>query len=192
MSEPDLPALDPARIIEALIRHRVEFVLVGGLAGQARGATRLTADVDICPRWTPENLDRLAAALTELDARIKIEEGSIETLKVALDAKTIANMEIGAWRTIAGDVDVLLGIPRTTRVDLVRYEELASEASVLDVGGERVAVASLDDIIRSKEVSARPKDREALAELRELQAREAEREPDPSRSSEPPDLGFEL
>jgi hypothetical protein len=72
--------LDAARVIETLVRHRVGFVLVGGLAGQVRGATRLTADIDICPRWTMENLGRRAGALAELDARIKIEEGSIETL----------------------------------------------------------------------------------------------------------------
>ncbi len=191
MNEPLGPALDAARVIETLARHRVEFVLVGGLASQARGATRLTADIDVCPRWTMENLDHLARALAELDARIKIEEGSIETLAVPLDAQTISNLEIGTWRTSAGDVDVLLGIPRTSRVDLARYEQLIENASVLDLGSDQVAVASLEDLIRSKEVSDRVKDREALAELRDLRAREARRERDTSRGSEPSDLGFD-
>jgi hypothetical protein len=170
----------------------VQFVLVGGLAGQARGATRLTADIDICPHWTMENLTRLASALSELDAQLRIEEGSIETLVVPLDAKTISNLEIGAWRTSAGDIDILLGIPRRSRVDLARYEQLMENASVLDLGTHQVAVASLDDLIRSKEISDRVKDREALAELRDLHAREAQQERDVSRDREPPDLGFDL
>jgi hypothetical protein len=116
VSEPEAPALDPTRAFGALSRFGVEFVLVGGLAAQARGATRLTTDLDICPAWSTENLERLALALRQLGARIKIGVGSVDTLDVALDAKTISNLEIGAWRTVAGDIDVLLGIPSDKQV----------------------------------------------------------------------------
>jgi hypothetical protein len=40
VSDPEAPALDPAVVFAALMRHGVEFVLVGGLASQAHGATR--------------------------------------------------------------------------------------------------------------------------------------------------------
>lgn len=135
-----------------------------------------------------ENLGRLAAALLELDAELTIEDGSIETLAVPVDAKTISNLEIGTWRTSAGDIDVLLGIPRASRVDLVRYEQLLENASVLELGSDSVAVASLEDLIRSKEISDRVKDREALDELRDLRAREATHEREADRS----DLGFDI
>ena len=114
------------------------------------------------------NLARLALALKELEARLKIGEESIETLQVGLDAKTIANMEIGTWRTAAGDIDILLGIPTESRTKLARYDQLIDKASVLEIGDVRVAVASLADIIRSKETSDRPKDRAALPELQKL------------------------
>ncbi len=192
MSERSRPALDAARVIESLARHRVEFVLVGGLASQARGAARLTADIDICPRWTMENLGRLASALSELDAELTIEEGSIETLAMPLDAKTISNLEIGTWRTSAGDIDILLGVPRTSRVELARYEQLIENASLLELGSVRIAVASLADLIRSKEVSDRPKDREALTELRDLQAREARHEREASRGPEHSGFGCDV
>lgn len=99
-----------------------------------------------CPAWTVENLERLASPLRDLDARLKIGEGSIETLEVALDGKTIANMEIGTWRTLAGDIDVLLGIPRSSHVESTRYDELSAHASILDIAGTGVAVASLDPV----------------------------------------------
>jgi hypothetical protein len=63
---------------------------------------RVTKDLDLCPAWSAENLERVAAALRDLAARMKIGEGSIELLEVALDAKTLANMEIVPWRTQAG------------------------------------------------------------------------------------------
>jgi hypothetical protein len=162
------PPLDRPALLASLARHGVRFVLVGGLAAQAHGAARATQDADICPEWSGENLAHLAASLTELQARLKIGEGSIDTLEVQIDARTIHGLEIGAWRTTAGDVDVLLGIPRGSRFELVRYEQLVENATELQVDGLRILVASLDDIIRSKEVADRPKDREALDELRSL------------------------
>lgn len=164
----DPPPLDRAALFSSLDRNGVRFVLVGGLAAQAHGATRATKDADICPEWSEANLARLATALTELDARLKIGESSLEVLEIAIDARTIHNIEIGAWRTAAGDVDVLLGIPSESRFHLTRYEQLAPNATELEVDELRVLVASLEDIIRSKEVAARDKDRAALPELRQL------------------------
>ncbi len=124
MTDPaGVPPLDRSALLGALDRHAVRFVLVGGLAAQAYGATRVTKDVDICAEWSTGNLSRLADALTELQARLKIGEGSIETLEVEIDARTIHKIEVGAWRTAAGDVDVLLGIPASSRWDLARYEQ---------------------------------------------------------------------
>jgi hypothetical protein len=164
----DSPPLDRAALLGSLHRHGVRFVLVGGLAAQAHGATRATKDADICPEWSDANLGRLAGALTELDARLKIGDGSVDVLEIAIDARTIHNIEIGAWRTAVGDVDVLLGIPRESRTVLARYEQLAEHAIEFEVDQLRILVASLDDIIRSKEVANRDKDRAALAELRPL------------------------
>ncbi len=164
----DQPPLDRAALLGSQHRHGVRFVLVGGLAAQAHGAKRATKDADICPEWSDANLERLAAALTELGARLKIGDGSVDVLEIAIDARTIHNIEIGAWRTAVGDVDVLLGIPRESRTVLARYEQLAENATELEVDQLRILVASLDDIIRSKEVAARDKDRAALEELRPL------------------------
>jgi hypothetical protein len=177
------PPLDPAVVLETLARHQVTYVLVGGLACQAQGSTRFTADLDFCPAWTPENLDRVAAALRELGARLKIGEGSIDTLEIAVDGQMIRRMELGPWRTTAGDIDVLLGIPHSSRWDLARYDKLIENASVIELEGQRVLVAALEDIIRSKEIADRAKDRAALPELRDLRDRQLE--------VEPPDLGHE-
>ena len=68
----DASSLDLERILRTLERNGVEYVLVGGLGARAHGATRPTEDVDVVPRSSGENLDRLAAAPRELGARLRV------------------------------------------------------------------------------------------------------------------------
>ncbi len=168
MSDPDAPPLDPDALIGALERHEVAFVAVGGVAAQWQGAQRPTKDLDVCPAWDRENLERLARALQDLGARLKVPGGPPEGMAVAIDGTMIGRMEIGTWRTDAGDIDVLLGIPRDGRWDLARYDQLRENAVTIEIGDATVLTASLKDIMRSKEIADRPPDREALPELREL------------------------
>lgn len=108
--------------------------------------------------------------MRELNARLRVDgltdEGS-RALPLPLDAESLVRMEISTWRTDAGDFDVLMGIPTLTG-DRASYDDLVTRAERVQVGGVVVMVASLDDIIASKQWANRPKDREALVELREL------------------------
>ena len=122
MTDEDSPPLDPDKIFAALDRNEVRFVLVGGVAAQAHGAHRLTQDLDICPAWDSRNLQLLAGALRDLGARHK---GVGPEFHVPPDARLIAGMEIGAWRTTAGDIDVLDGTPRERQPRrIARFEQL--------------------------------------------------------------------
>jgi hypothetical protein len=66
-------APDLQRITNALARHHVEYLLVGGIAARAYGALRPTYDVDCMPEPSRDNLDRLAAATRDLHARLHVE-----------------------------------------------------------------------------------------------------------------------
>lgn len=168
MSDPDAPPLDPDALISALERHEVSFVAVGGLAAQWHGAQRTTKDLDVCPAWDEENLERVAGALRELGARLKVPDGPAEGVEFPVDGAFLHRMELSTWRTSAGDLDVLMGIPRDGRWDLARYEHLRENAILLEIGEHAILVASLEDIVRSKEIANREPDREALPELRRL------------------------
>jgi hypothetical protein len=63
-----MPLLQADGIFVCLDRHRVLFVVVGGLAADLHGSPLPIVDVDICRSREAANLDRLAAALAELDA----------------------------------------------------------------------------------------------------------------------------
>lgn len=162
--------IDWLRITECFDRHGVEYLIVGGVGAQLHGATRPTSDFDSLPETSEENLDRLARALRELGAYLRVEGLSVEdarALPVQLDGDTLARLDISTWSTDAGDLDVLTALP-TRDGGRARYEDLVLRASSVDFGGVPVRVAALDDIIASKEWANRPKDRAALDELHRL------------------------
>ena len=63
---------DGNAILAVLARHEVACVVIGNYAGLLRGVDLATEDVDITPATTAENLERLAGALAELDAAIRV------------------------------------------------------------------------------------------------------------------------
>jgi hypothetical protein len=157
-----LVALEADQIFACLERHQVRYVLIGGLAAILHGSPQLTFDADICPAAAKENLERLAAALREMDARIR--SGEIpEGLKFACDATFLAAVELVNLVTRYGDLDVAF-VPAGT----AGYSELARNAVTVTVKGTTVPVAALEDVIRSKETAGRPKDQRALPLLRAL------------------------
>jgi len=77
--------------------------------------------------------------------------------------------------TDAGPIDLLVEL-RDRQGGRHPFAELSTRAVPHDVGGVIVRVAALGDIVASKEFADRPKDREALPELRELQRRAGNRQ----------------
>lgn len=152
---------DPTAIITTLDAHGVRYVLIGGVAARLHGAPTLTEDVDVTPERTEENLGRLAAALNELDARLAAPDAP-DGLCIPLDSQTFTS-PVMSFVTSAGVIDVVLealGVGGHARLD--------RDAVPYEVHGIRIRVASLDDIIRSKEAASRPKDRAHLETLRVL------------------------
>jgi hypothetical protein len=56
-----------AALLAVLVEHDVTFVLLGGAAIQSHGRRYDTQDIDVTPDTSPENLERLAAALNDLE-----------------------------------------------------------------------------------------------------------------------------
>ncbi len=166
----DHPPLDVDRAVEALDRHGVHYLLVGGVACRLHGAERRTEDIDVLPEDDDENLRRLAAALKDLGAFLRVgglSDDEARSLPVALDAKALRGMEISTWRTSAGDLDVLRTL-RDSKGRRLAYEELEPRAVEIVVNTIDVRLAGLNDIIESKRFAGREKDHDALPELEQL------------------------
>jgi hypothetical protein len=154
--EHDPEPLDAQRILDELARHEVDFVLVGGLAVQTHGGTRMTNAVDVIPAPDPENLSRLAEALRALRARV-LNPGS-EDLEI--DATMLPRATTWQLATPHGDIDVLHEAPGGAP-----YAELRERALVIALDDTRIPVAGRDDLIRMKLARDRPTDRADIAAL---------------------------
>jgi hypothetical protein len=73
----------------------------------------------------------------------------------------LAGADMWTFRTRHGDLD-LSYVPSGTQ----GYEDLRRDARNEEIGGVDVAIASLTDIIRSKEAAGREKDQAQLPALR--------------------------
>ena len=180
--DPDDTPLDVALLVSTLERHGVEYLVVGGIAAQGYGAARPTKDFDCLVRRGQANLDRLAAAMVERGARLRVDgltDEEARALPVQMDGAMLAQNEISTWRTDAGDLDVLTNIPARDGRRL-GYEDLAHRTNIVQGNGFVVRAANLADIVASKEGADRAKDREALAELREILAERPSPAPGPA------------
>jgi hypothetical protein len=162
---------DPSRILEVLQRHDVAFVVIGAVAAIAQGYPLPTEDIDVTPARDPENLERLAAALVELGAKLRLPDGG--GLEFPIEARLLAGNESWTLTTRFGPLDLVF-MPAGTR----GYDDLRKAAIELELGAP-VLVAALADVIRTKEAAGRLKDqaqlpalRQTLEVIREREARE--------------------
>jgi hypothetical protein len=152
----------PEKLLRTLIQHRVELIVIGGVAATLHGSNLRTGDVDVCPRRSRENLKRLARALRELEAKVRA-PGAPDGIPFDPDPGLLEGVELLNLTTLFGDFDVVFQPP-----GVAGFEELWKGRVTFDLDGVAVAVASLDDLIRTKEVSGRKKDLDQLPTLRAL------------------------
>jgi hypothetical protein len=164
--------VDPLEILRVLGRNKVDYVLIGAAAARVSGAPVVTEDIDVTPAKDPANLERLAAALRDLDARLRTPTDT-DGVPFPIEAEMLATGDVWTLTTAAGDIDLCF-MPAGTS----GYDDLRREAYRERVGtGLVVTVASLRDVIRSKEAAGRDKDLAQLPILRRTleQIRERER-----------------
>jgi hypothetical protein len=159
---PEVAPLDPERLVTTLARHEVRYVMIGAMAARLQGFPRVTADADITPAKDAENLRRLAEALRELDARVYTESVP-EGLPFDCSPSMLARADLWNLVTSAGRLDIAFAPSGTDG-----YADLMNDAVPFNVFGVRLNVASLEDIIRSKEAADRPQDRQDVVILREM------------------------
>lgn len=151
---------DPVRIAEALHRHGVEYVIVGGVAARLHGSPHQTRDFDLASSQTAENLDRLARALNDLNP-MKLTPRFRNPTPHEVGADELAIEPIASYLTAAGRVDVLHHIGPHHG-----YDELLATSVRFDLGdGLVVRAAALDEIIAAKELTGRKKDQAQLPSL---------------------------
>lgn len=148
--------VQPFQLLKILDRHGVDFVVVGGVAGNVHGSAYPTFDLDVAYARDKANLGRLASALSEMQVTLR---GAPPDLPCQLEPETLANGANFTFDTKFGSFDILGAI------DGIRdYESLRDAASVEVLGEVTVRIASIDHLISMKRAANRPKDKLAVEE----------------------------
>ena len=152
----------PEKLLGVLARHGVRHVLIGGFAGVIHGSPYVTTDVDVVPDPASANLQRLSSALDELHAKVWT-DAEPSGLPFDHDASSLAGAQMWNLVTDFGRLDLTFEPSGTGG-----YADVARDAVHLRILGAEVDVASLADVIRSKEAAGREKDRLVLPVLRRI------------------------
>lgn len=158
------PDVDVAAILDTLERHGVRYVIIGGFAAELHDvAIPPTRDIDLTPSTDTDNLERLAAALGELEARFRVFGGPSEGVDIpgGITAGWLAQMVTVMLTTVAGPLDIALHPEGTGG-----FDDLNQNRVLIQYADRLVPVASLEDVIRSKEASGREKDLLVIPALR--------------------------
>jgi hypothetical protein len=158
-------------LARALASQDVRHVVFGSAGALLHGADLAPGDLDICPALDERNLERLARALTHLDARPRVIEGWMT--EKASCAWTPAPLRLAQFdhlfETRFGDLDVVpYPYGPNGSSDRFDFDRLDADASSVSVAGVLVRVASIDDLIASKMSRRRDKDITALPALSRL------------------------
>lgn len=155
------------RLLELLYDASLPFVVVGGVAAIAHGATTSTKDLDIVMPMTPEHLGRLMQVLEPFRP--------MHAQRHDLGIMTTSPEELARFRLLL--IDTELG-----RLDVLKtvepigdYDDLHVHAMEL-VEGRTIAVLDLDQLIANKAHVARRKDLIVEQELRAVRALRRETE----------------
>jgi hypothetical protein len=154
---------DPVRICTVLNEEGVAYVVIGGFAAVVHGSSLPTRDIDVVPSRRSDNLDRLGRALRRMNAMIRTDD---DPVPAPLDGPFLAKMPLMLnLVTDFGEMDLTF----SPSGGLGGFEEWDASAIVVEIAdGLPVHVASLDDVIASKQAANRPKDQRSLPYLESL------------------------
>lgn len=147
-------------LLRLLVEAGVEFIVVGGAAATAHGSARLTKDLDIVYRRTPENIRRLVQCLASHAPYLR---GAPPGLPFTLDVPTIQR---GLNFTLVTDLGALDLLGEITGGG--QYEDLLPHSILLRLYGIECRCLGLNRLIEVKRAAGRPRDLEAVAELEAL------------------------
>jgi hypothetical protein len=144
-------------ILQTLVAHHVAFIVVGGASAALQGAPINTLDLDVVHERSAENVERLLAALGELDAYYRIQPE--RRLRPA--ASHLASPGHQLLITRFGALDVLGAIEPGGD-----YADLLPHTDEMQLGTLAVRVLDLKTLMTIKETIGRDKDRAVLAVLK--------------------------
>jgi hypothetical protein len=154
-------------LLRKLIDGQVEFVLAGGFAANVHGASFLTRDVDVCLRFSPENLERLRKALEDLHPVHRI---TPQKLPLNLTPELIASLKNLYLETDLGALDCLGEV-----LGLGDFDAVKNQSVEIEMEGGKFLVLDIPALIRAKNAMGRPHDKLTVLQLRAILERQSKK-----------------
>ncbi len=158
-----MPAQDSESLLERLIRHQVEFVVIGGFAVIAHGVSLLTEDLDVCCPFDEAGVRRVYGAVADLHP---VHRMTPQKLPFELTPDLLATLRNVYLRTDLGILDCLSNVKGVGEFDAVKQHSIVVD---LPIGPCRLL--DLATLIRSKEAVGGVKDLQAVRLLKAVQER---------------------
>lgn len=146
-------------LIRRLYESGAEFSVIGGLAAVQHGSSYVTFDLDICARFSPQNLRKIESTIRDLHPRWRIKDVPFELEDELI--KTLKNVYL---QTDWGKFDCLSEVQAIGDFDAV-----LKESSLMQYPFGRCYVLNLPALIRAKESIGRPQDMLVVTQLRAIQ-----------------------
>lgn len=132
----------------------VEFVIVGAYALALHGAPRASGDIDLFVRPTPENAERVFAALARFGA--PLQAAGVAVVDFA-QRGLVYQIGLPPRR-----IDVL------TEISGVTFDEVWESRVTVEVEGRTVGFIGRAALLRNKQAAGRPQDIADVARLRRI------------------------
>ncbi len=153
-----MPALE--LLLQRLIAHKVDFVVVGGFAAVAYGASLVTKDVDICCRMSPQNLLRLQSAVADLHP---VHRMTPQRIPLDLSGASFSGIRNLYLDTDIGPLDCLGDV-----LGIGGYDEVFARSKEIDLGSGPCRILEIGALIQAKEAMGRPHDKQTAIQLRAI------------------------
>lgn len=147
-------------LLARLTESQVEFVLVGGYAAIVHGATQVTEDVDICLRFSPENLRRLDSALKDLDPKHRMTPQKLPLQITPDSAREWKNIYLETNWGVVDCLGEVLGIGD--------YDAVAASSIAFSFPFGECLVLGAEALIRAKLAMGRPHDLQTVKQLQAI------------------------
>lgn len=152
------------KLLERLSQGGVQFAIVGGYAVVMHGASLATRDVDICCDFSTPNLLRLQTALRELHP---VHRMTPKRLKLELTRANLSTFKNLYLDTDLGPLDCLSEV-----AGVGGFAEVKRRSVTIEVSWGSCRVLDLDALIEAKQAMGRPRDREAVLQLKAIRERQ--------------------
>jgi len=144
----------------------VRYLVVGGLAVNFYGYARLTIDLDVMVDLSDDNLSRIIQVMEETGFTPRVPVEPHDILSADKRNEWIEKKGAVVFTFIDPEhpykhVDIFLQNP-------LDFREAYSRREVMEVAGIKVNIASIDDIIKMKASTRRPRDLEDIHHLERL------------------------